>query len=308
MPLDATNTDARPSGDDPFGKYNGPQAAILFPVAERSVGWETRGGGYQRIHSHKAIIRMNEDATAAYPLAVVGNNYKLVHNRELFSRVEQTMCKQIRAQDLQDVQVRDRVSGFGRTCYRDYVFPRIKCNIGKSAKSDIGFRIIVQNGYGGSALRVHAGAIEFYCSNGIISGEFESSYRKHTSGLMVSGIDSAITKSIETFAANQSKWRKWAATPVRHAAAMELFKELAASAKLQEGLTEQYMAECDDRGPNLWAVYSAMTYYSSHNDGPFAFRASVEKQDTVATTMLQRELRVSHWINTDAWRKLEVAT
>jgi Domain of unknown function (DUF932) len=302
MPLDATTS------SDLFEKYNGPDSAILFPVAERPVGWATRAGGYERIHSHKAIIRLTPSGDAAYALGVVGNNYRLVHNRELFNHVEATMCKQIPAQQLHDVEVRDRVSGFGRTCYRDYVFPRIKCNIGKSAKSDIGFRIIVVNGYGGSALRVHAGAIEFYCSNGMIRGEYQSTYRKHTAGLVVSGIDHAITSSLESFAADQAKWRKWAATPVRHSDAMQLFKDIAQSVKLQEGLTEQYMVESDERGPNLWAVYSAMTYYSSHNTGPFAFRASVEKQDTVATTMLQRELRVSQWTNTDAWHKLEMAT
>lgn len=303
MPLDGETTDH----EDPFAQFNGPSSAILFPVGERKVGWETRKGTYERINSHKAIIRLTQDGTAVHVLSVVGDGYKLVHNRELYSRVEDTMRKQVPDQDLQDVRVTDRVSGWGKTCFREYVFPNIKCYVGGQSKSSVAFRLIVQNGYGGSALRVHAGAIEFWCTNGIIAGDFTSTYRKHTSRLEVQGIDAAVKNAFDTFATSQVKWKEWAHKPVQHAAAMELFREIAASTKLQEGLQQQYLREQDERGPNLWAVYSALTYYASHNDGPFSLRSSVEQMDSTASIMLQRELSVAQWIKTDAWKKLEDA-
>ena len=305
MPLDVTNSLQGPSDDDPFGRYNTTSSSILFPVGERRVGWETRNGGYERINSHKAIIRVAPDGNAAHVLGVVGNSYRLIHNRELFGRVEDTMRKQMHAEHLHGVQVKDRVSGWGRMCYREYVFPNIKCNIGAGARSDIAFRMIVQNGYGGSALRVHAGAIEHWCSNGMISGEHQSTYRKHTSGLVVEGIDRVVIDALDTFASNQQTWRKWAETPVKHADAMQLFRDIAQSVKLQESLTAQYLHERDNRGQNLWSVYSALTYYASHAEGDFKLRSTVEEQDTVASTMLQRELNVAQWVKTDAWRKLE---
>ena len=89
---------------------------------------------------------------------------------------------------------------------------------------------------------------------------------------------------------------------------MALFETLADSTKMKDGLVDQYAREMDERGPNLWALYSALTYYSSHNDGAFTLRRSVEEMDTTATIMLRRELAVARWVQSDEWKALELAT
>jgi hypothetical protein len=179
--------------------------------------------------------------------------------------------------------------------------------LSRAARSDIAFRLIVQNGYGGSALRVHAGAIEFFCTNGMISGEFQSAYNKHTSGLVIAGVERTIERALDTFIADGVKWQRWADTHVEFQDAMNLFRELADSTKLQENLQQQYMLEREVRGDNLYSVYSALTYYASHADGEFKLRATVEQQNTEALVMLQREMKVKQWVETPAWRTLEHA-
>lgn len=304
MPLDSTNVPI-PEGKDPFDEHNSKPTPIFFPVGQRKIAWKTKTDAYEEINSHKALIRLNEDGSGVRVLGVVGIGYKLVHNKELFARVEYTMRKNFTHDALIGVKISDSVSGWGKMCYRQYVFPNIKCDIGGPVKSPIAFRMIVQNGYGGSALRIHAGAIEFFCTNGMISGEFQSSYNKHTSGLLITGIDQAIEKAFLTFVSDQQKWKRWAATPVKHQAAMDLFKQLANSDKLTENLSQQYMREQETRGANLWSVYSALTYYASHDDGEFKMRSTVEKQDSAAATMLLRELVVSKWVETKEWKQLE---
>ena len=244
MPLDTTNMSASSEPEyDPFAEHNSKASSIMFSVGERKVGWETRAGGYQRIDSHKAIIRLTPDGEGVHVLGVVGKNYRLIHNKELFGHVELTMRKQMPAHTLDGVQIKDRTSGFGQSCFREYIFPKLRCNLGGNARSDIAFRMIVQNGYGGSALRIHAGAIDFFCTNGMISGEHQSTYNKHTSGLQISGVGRIIERALETYASNQIKWQQWVETPVKHQAAMDLFKELANSDKLRENLTAQYLRE-----------------------------------------------------------------
>jgi hypothetical protein len=304
MPLDDTTPNT--GVFEPFNQ----QSRIMFPVAERKVGWLTRAGAYDPIRSHKAIIRTTEGGDGVHVLNVVGATYKLIHNKELFGHIESTLCKKMQPDALDGVQVHDKVSGFGRVCMREYVFPNIKCRLTGGirhhrAVSEIAFRLIVQNGYGGSALRIHAGAIDFYCTNGMISGEYQSTYHKHTAGLVVSGIDATVERALDTFANSHQKWTRWVDTPVGHEQAMQLFRDLATSDKLRDNLSQQYLRDRDERGDNLWAVYSTLTYYASHNDGDFKLRNTVEAQDTVASTMLQRELTVAKWITTDAWRKLE---
>jgi hypothetical protein len=186
------------------------------------------------------------------------------------------------------------------------VFPAIKCRV-QHTRGDIGFRIIVQNGYGGSALRIHAGAIDFYCTNGMIRGEYTSTYRKHTSGLVVGHLNSTVKSALQEFANGSEQWNAWAAKPIRFEQAMKLFEQIALSAKMKESLNDQFTREVDMRGNNMWALYSTLTYYASHNDGAFGLRRTVEEQDTVATTMLGRELNVSRWVHSDAWKELETA-
>lgn len=292
------------TSDNPFAKYDTPDSPILFPVGERGVGWQMENGDYLHTPTHKAIVRLRRDGHIASLLNIVGSNYRLVHNRELFNKVQDVMINEMLPSHLHDVQVTDRVSSYGRVCYREYRFPSIRCRL-RQVKSDIGFRIIVQNGYGGSGLRILAGAIDYYCTNGLVSGDYTSTYRKHTSGLVVGNLTGVITKALMQFTLSQDTWNKWSQTPVQHDATMKLFDAISQSKKMREGLIDQYTRERDDRGHNLWALYSALTFYSSHNDGAFTLRRTVDEQDTVAQTMLARELNVAKWIQSPEWQALE---
>src|SRR5215472_1585881 len=89
---------------DPFAKFNGPTSPLFFPVGERRVGWETRDGRFEPTRSHKAIIRLAPKGDSAIMLDIVGGNYRLVHNRELFHAVEQAMRDEMLPEHLQDVQ------------------------------------------------------------------------------------------------------------------------------------------------------------------------------------------------------------
>ena len=294
----------RPPEETPFSKYNTPNSPILFPVGERPVGWMMRDGRYQPTKSHKAIIRVSADGSSAILLNIVGTGYRLVHNRELFTQVEQCMMDEMLPEHIEDVKVTDKVSGFGRICYREYLFPHIMCHL-PHVRSNIGFRIIVQNGYGGSALRILSGAIDYYCTNGMVSGEYVSMYRQHTSRLEISDLTGHVKKSLETFTASQDAWLSWSRKSVRHDHVMALFNSIAGSKKMREGLIDQYAREREARGVNLWSVYSTLTYYASHNDGMFTLRSSVEEQNTTAQTMLTRELNVAKWIKTKEWLALQ---
>jgi hypothetical protein len=237
-------------------------------------------------------------------LNIVGSGYKIVHNSELFSAVEDAMLNEMLPEHLAGMKVTDRVAGWGRMCFRDYTFPAIKCRV-THGNSEIGFRILVQNGYGGSALRIHSGAIDFYCMNGMIHGEFISTYRRHTAGVTIGNLSNAVQTALLQFAAQQDVWRTWAEKPAKFDAVLELFEKISTSEKMRNALLEQYERESDARGKNVWAVYSTMTHYASHYDGNFGLRRTVLEADTVATTMLTRELNVAKWAQSQEFKKLE---
>jgi hypothetical protein len=142
----------------------------------------------------------------------------------------------------------------------------------------------------------------------MIRGEYVSAYKKHSSRLVVTGLDNLVTKALMQFTESEVVWQRWVRTGVQHAAAMALFEKIAESAKMKEGLLEQYEREQDARGKNLWSVYSTLTYYASHADGAFNFRRTVDEQDTKASIMLKRELAVSRWTQSPEWQALETVT
>lgn len=286
-----------------FDQFNTTDSRIMFPVMERKAYWQARTGEHYPADSHKAIVRQMPDGSPRL-LNIVGQSYKLVSNREVFEVVEDTIESIVPADLLHDVQVRDQVANYGRVCYRDYVFPQTAVKIDNYSK--VAFRLIVQNGYGGSALRTHAGAIDGWCSNGMIRGDYISAYHKHTSGLQLLSFSNVVRRALESFEESKPMWTRWANTHVPHHAAMELFKQLASSTKMVEGLGNQYLEEVSTHGDTLWSVYSAMTHYASHNEGEFALRKSAEQQDSVANIMLQRELRVSEWTERDEFKALEL--
>lgn len=283
----------------PFTTANSDDSPILFPVALRQVGWRKRDGNYDPIVGNRAIVRLNGQGNDAYALSVVSSTYKLVTNRELFTTVEDAMIEYLPSAVISTVDVTDRVSHFGKTCYRTYVFPDMRCNIG--AKSDIAFRVIVQNGYGGSALKLLSGAIEFYCANGMVRGEYEQAYHRHTQGLRIDRLGQVLRHSIDAFWSGADELRRWTQTLVTREQTMNLFHELANTERLYDALMGQWAIERDERGSNAYSVYSAMTFYASHNDGDFASRA---QEDTVAFNMVHRETSVAKWIESPQWRAL----
>jgi hypothetical protein len=230
----------------------------------------------------------------------VSNTYKLVHNRELFGLVEDTLCRELPSSALDGVFVKDKVAYGGKSCWREYVFPGLASDIG--AKSKIAFRTIVQNGYGGSALRILAGAIEFYCTNGMVRGSYDQVYHKHTAGLRIDHLGDTLVKAIDTYAQSTKEWREWTRKPVTREQTMDLFRAIAKSPSHFDKLSDHWLRERDIRGDTLWAAYSTLTYYASHNDGAFAVRRASE--DNSAAIMMQRELDVAQWTQHEAFRAL----
>ena len=103
------------------------------------------------------------------------------------------------------------------------------------------------------------------------------------------------------------RYRKLFAELLAFGFAMNRQGQAAQSNRMREGLADQFTREVDDRGNNLWAVYSTLTYYASHADGHFTLRRTVDDTDTVAQTMLGRELNVARWVQTNEWKEMENA-
>lgn len=247
-------------------------STLYFPVVERKLAWEDRRGNHHRVDNHKALIRVN-DAGNPQQLAIVGDKYRIVKNNELFPYIESSMQQAFEPHLLRDVSVRDSMSYGGRDCYREYVFNNMRCDI--DGGGNVAFRLIIGNSYGAKAIQLISGAIDFFCTNGMIIGAHERAARKHTSGVTVRGLDRWVHDSVTAFTGHVDRMQQWSHTDIPHAHENGLFTHLVGKGLASERHASQLNTSMHyernrhagrDNRPTLWHLYSAMTQWSSHSE------------------------------------------
>ncbi|KKM27244.1 hypothetical protein LCGC14_1576580, partial [marine sediment metagenome] len=205
--------------------------------------------------------------------------------------------------EIHGVTRQDNISHMGSTCIRDYIFPGINVDI-LSTRSEIAFRTIVINGYdGSSSFKFYHGAIDFFCTNGMVSGVYDMTVRRHTKGLTIPSLTDKLRKSIDIFYKQADQWKHWVGKVICDEDAEECFKAMPNVSKLRVAqLMHQFKIECDSHGRTVWALYSAATLYASRDDGTFSIRET--GSDHKAITLMNREQQVRSWLNTEEFEKI----
>jgi len=236
-------------------------------------------------------------------IGLVGKNYKLLRNRELCEGIEDTFMDILTPEELKDVRRVDSISYMGGTSIRQYVFPNIRCDIG-SKSSDIAFRTVIINGYdGSSSFKFYHGAIDFFCSNGMVSGVYDMTVRRHTSGLTIPNLTDKLRRSIDIFYKQADTWSKWVGKTICDEDAEECYKAMPnVSERRVQQLMRQFRIECGSHDRTVWALYSAATFYASSDHGEFSIRET--NSDHKASTLMNREQQVRAWQNTDEFMQI----
>lgn len=256
---------------------------IMFKAYERGLWYEGRTGAKFSNTGHKALVRMIDDKP--FCLNVVRETYKVVQNDELFSMIHEGLVSGLGRDPLKTATIKDKTAYGGAICFREYIFPEI--SVESPERDKIAFRVVIQNGFGTGAIKMLAGAIDFYCTNGLVIGEYTRTYAKHTKGLQITRFKEAVEGSVHMFWRNKDFYSSLAGKKVLNNDLVCEFYHKHFGERLGDRLFHQYLVEAKTRGHNLWAVYSALTYYSSHSVGEFGLRNT--GNDHAAATMMKRE-------------------
>ena len=291
-----TITTLHPQSPEAFNS----ESNLYFDVYERPAGFEGASGWYND-PKHKHIVRVIDNEPVS--IGLVGRNYKVLHNRELCEGIEQTFMETMTPEELKNVQRTDATSYMGATSIRNYIFPNISADIG-SRKSSVAFRAIVINGYdGASSFKFYHGAIDFFCTNGMVTGSYDMMVKRHTSGLTVPKLTDRLRNSIDIFYKQSEQWSKWVGKAISDEDAETCFKSMPnVSERRVDQLMRQFRIECQSHDRTVWALYSAATYYATSNTGDFAVRQTSE--DHTASTLINREQQVRSWLNTETFLEL----
>ena len=267
-----------------------------------SVGFETT-----KFDEKKYVIN---EKTGDY-LGVVGTGFKCASHKKFFDGVQNIMVDNI-PDAMIDSTVRWSTARNNAWAMMDIVMPNVFTKVETEKHSTmIGRRVIALHGVDGSCSnQVFFGAIDFFCTNGMITGDYDKVRRKNTSNFCMDRFIQELNQSSVDFVGQVNELQEWANIELP-TYSMKSWKEYLSSIMKSDRKAERMIPlvqkEVRKRGRNVFALYSAFTNYASYADEKNGFNLRNTGRDTSAQSMWARENEVTKWISTPEFKKLVAA-
>mgnify|MGYP003124718628 FL=1 len=267
-----------------------------------SVGFETT-----KFDEKKYVIN---EKTGDY-LGVVGTGFKCASHKKFFDGVQNIMVDNI-PDAMIDSTVRWSTARNNAWAMMDIVMPNVFTTVETEKHSTkIGRRVIALHGVDGSCSnQVFFGAIDFFCTNGMITGDYDKVRRKNTSNFCMDRFIQELNQSSVDFVGQVNELQEWANIELP-TYSMKSWKEYLSSIMKSDRKAEKMIPlvqkEVRKRGRNVFALYSAFTNYASYADEKNGFNLRNTGRDTSAQSMWARENEVTKWISTPEFKKLVAA-
>jgi hypothetical protein len=243
------------------------------------------------------------------PIAIVGKDFsKGVRShgdfyRDIMGRVTDNLS----SHEIEGASIVWRDAHNNGWAMMDMTLPNMKHTIvTPKHETEIAQRIIALHGVDGTCSNtVLFGAIDFFCTNGMIRGEHDKVRRKNTSGFNLDRFGEQVQKSNNDFKNYHAQIQRWANKSLYVGDVKAMLESL--DKGKADGLFKLYNQEAAVRGNNGFALYSAFTNYASYADERNGFKLRNTGKDTAAKNMWEREEKVTRWIESKPFRELIAA-
>ena len=304
------------TAQDLFSEHNETEQAqrFLAPVSEQDL-WFERPEPYHasslheskltELYSHKVLV----DTWTGASTGVVGNKYKVTQMGDFTKATEEMLLEALPNDKFKDMEISDSMSHGSAIRCRKYTFPAFAMPIEtRKHKTEVALTVALIQSYDGSTSNGFVtGLIDFLCTNGIISGDYTKGNKRHTSGFNLANFILDMDKVVRDFYKDIQRYQVMASTDIRIPQAEAVLEALPGmSDRLAKVMKDQYLTEVSTRGSNVWALASALTYYSSHNSEEFPVKGSASN-DNVTKSLLDRSRRVNTWMNSTPFQSLLLA-
>lgn len=258
-----------------------------------------------KVSDKKYVINGN---TGQY-LGIVGNGFTCASHGDFYRGVMDTLTENLEPSDMMNANYKWRTARNGAWTMLDITLPDMQVEISTDKHSTtLGNRIISLHGIDGSCSnQVYFGAIDFFCINGCIRGDYDKVRKKNTSNFSLDNFIYELNRSRRDFYDEAAKMQVWAQTDLKYVNVQSLLEEMISSRRKAEKMYQLYCHEASQRGHNKWALYSAFTNYASYADERNGFNLRNTGHDTQAISMFTREQEVSKWVSDDRFIQLEAA-
>ena len=257
----------------------------LFDFAIDEIPLEYTWKDEKRKAENRRIIVRGDNGNF---LGDFGRRYKLVPHKEMVKDFTKQLKK--KDVDLSDISVTDRIFENGSKATRTIIWNNIRHNVGTKTKEDwVNKRLDVANSVNGDwSFQAFVGAFREMCLNTLVFGgeKWYHEKTKHMVGIDTFASAEKCVKTISLFENRMEDLKKWRTTPVETKWVMNFFKFTLAQRKRKSYLLEKeigkeisqrkldylmylYEREIKSLGKTLFAVYMAITHWSSHLKGEF---------------------------------------
>lgn len=255
-----------------------------------------------KVRDKKYVINEN---TGEY-IGVVGDSFNCASHKDFFHGVQDTMIETLSEDELLDANVSWKRARQNAWALMDVQLPNTKARITTDRhETTVSQRIIALHGIDGSCSNmVFFGAIDFFCTNGMIRGEHDKVRRKNTSNFSMDRFISDLRNSRQDFYKQTEQLQRWAETSLATVDVKAFLEKLMKSDRAAEKMFILYNQEVSTRGRNKFALYSAFTNYATYADERNGFTMRNTGNDTAAVTMFNRENKVAQWVDNTMFREL----
>ncbi len=248
------------------------------------------------------------DVTGEY-IGVVGKDFTCADHRTFFTDIHNNTTENLGADQCDGMDIKFSTAHNNAWALMDMTLPKVTAKIETDKHSTtIAQRIIALHGIDGTASNtVFYGAIDFFCTNGMVRGEHDKVRRKNSSGFSMDRFITSLDKSKQDFYAQSERLQHWATKSLAAVNVKDMLEHILKSDRKAEKMFSLYNQEVSTRGRNVFALYSAFTNYASYADERNGFSMRNTGLDTEAKTMFGREHEVSKWIESPAFKQLVAA-
>ena len=244
-------------------------------------------------------------------LGVVGQGFNCATHSSFFEGVQNVMVDSI-PDAMTDSTIRWASARNNAWAMMDITLPSVSTTIVTDKHSTkIGQRVIALHGVDGSCSnQVFFGAIDFFCTNGMITGDYNKVRRKNTSNFCMNRFIQELNQSSIDFYEQADQLQTWAKTelPVYSTKGwVEFLSKITKSDQKAMKMIHLVQQEVSKRGRNVFALYSAFTNYASYADDRNGFNLRNTGKDTASQSMWARESEVTKWISTPEFKQLVAA-
>jgi len=201
-----------------------------------------------------------------------------------------------------DITIDTKVSRNGAWALEKMVFNNHKATVETDRHTtETALSLYAWHGVDGSTSNnVISGAIDFFCTNGMVTGDYSKIRKKNTRHFDMSRITHEMEGIYDRWLDHNAWCQKLAEKDVSVNALKTALEDILPE-RASKNMINSVLDEFSVRGANAWAVYSAFTQYASHEDR-FSFRQTAN--DNTLERQFKRNEDVAKWIEHPAFLKL----